>query len=327
MSDARERLHGVFAPLLVPMDAGGDIDEPNLRRLVDWLIGRGVHGLFPNGTTGEALRLTADERRRVAQVVCEHAGGRVPVIVGTAEPDVRQTLAAAEAYAEMGARAVAVVTPFYYKLSADAVEAYFGEVAARAPIDVLLYHIPQFATRLEVAAVRRLAEAHPRVIGIKESSGEAALMLRVLNAVRPPDGPPVREDFALFTGTEALLLPMLLMGYDGGVHSVCNFAPEPVRKLYDLAVAMRTGAAGEGALEEARLLQLKLLRLIDAFEAIGEFPEGIRVGAALRGLRVGAGRQPASSGEGDAREEQRDAMRRAMGELGLEVQVTTRLTA
>jgi 4-hydroxy-tetrahydrodipicolinate synthase len=274
------------------MDDLGDVDEPSLRRLVDWLIDRGVHGLFPNGSTGEAVRLTADERRHVAQVVCEQAGGRVPVVVGTAEPDVRETLAAAEAYARMGARAVAVVTPFYYKLSPDAVEAYFGEVAARAPIDVLLYHIPQFATRLEVAAVRRLAEAHPRAIGIKESSGEAAFMLRVLNAIRPPAAPAVREDFALFTGSEALLLPMLLMGYDGGVHSICNFAPEPVRRLYDLALMARAGTAEQRALDEARALQFKLLRLIDAFEAAGEFPEGIRIGAELRGLRVGAGRQP-----------------------------------
>ena len=322
MSDARERLHGVFAPLLVPMDARGEVDEPNLRRLVDWLIDRGVHGLFPNGTTGEAVRLTADERRRVAQVVCEQAGGRVPVIVGTAEPDVRQTLSAAEAYAGMGARAVAVVTPFYYKLSPGAVEAYFAEVAAHAPLDVLLYHIPQFATRLEVAAVRRLAEAHPRVIGIKESSGEAALMLRVLSAIRPPDAPVVREDFALFTGSEALLLPMLLMGYDGGVHSVCNFAPEPVRRLYDLAVMARAGTAEQHALDEARALQLKLLHLIDAFEAAGEFPGGIRLGAELRGLRVGPGRQPASNAPHTVRENHRAALREAMRALGIESRET-----
>jgi 4-hydroxy-tetrahydrodipicolinate synthase len=317
MSAAPARLHGVFAPLLVPTDARGDIDEPNLRRLVDWLIDRGVHGLFPNGSTGEAVRLTADERRRVAQVVCEHAGGRVPVVVGTAEPDVRQTLVAAEAYAAMGARAVAVVTPFYYKLSADAVEAYFGEVAAGAPIDVLLYHIPQFATRLEVAAVRRLAEAHPRVIGIKESSGEAALMLRVLNALRPPGSAAVREDFALFTGTEALLLPMLLMGYDGGVHSVCNFAPEPVRRLYDLAMTARAGTAQPHTLDEACDLQFKLLRLIDAFEAAGEFPEGIRIGAELRGLRVGAGRQPLAPAQSAKRQQHARAIGQALEELNL----------
>ena len=317
MPQVSQRLHGVFAPLLVPMDAGGQIDEANLRRLVDWLIDRGMQGLFPNGSTGEAVRLSAEERRRVARVVCEQAAGRVPVIVGAAEPNVRETLAAAEAYAGMGARAVAVVTPFYYKPSPGAVEAYFAEVAAAAPVDLLLYHIPQFASRLEVAAVRRLAEAHPRLVGIKESSGEAALMLRVLNAVR---GSAVRERFALFTGSEALLLPMLLMGYDGGVHSVCNFAPEPVRRLYDLAVAVRSGAAGHGAMEEARELQLKLLRLIDAFEAAGEFPDGIRMGAELRGLRVGAGRQPSGRACHADGESQRRAIRDSLEALGLNAQ-------
>ena len=313
------RLRGVFAPLLVPLDAAGEVDEPNLRRLVDWLIPRGVHALFPTGTTGEAVRLSAEERRRVARVVCEQAGGRVPVVVGLAEPNVRDSLAAAEAYAGMGARAVAVVTPFYYKLSPDAVEAYLREVARCSPVDVLLYHIPQFANRLEVAAVRRLAEEQPRVVGIKESSGESLNMLRLLATMRPPGGPEVREDFALLTGSEAQLLPMLLMGYDGGVHSVCNFAPEPVRKLYDLALAVRSGQGGAGALDAARELQLKLLRVIDAFEAAGEFPEGVRLGAELRGLRVGSGRQPPPDGAQATREARRRALRESLMALGVDV--------
>src|SRR5438093_9473623 len=113
------RLQGIFTPNIVPLDAQGEINEPELRRYTDWLIDRGVHGLYPNGSTGEFTRFTPEERRRIIKVVCEQAGGRVPVLAGAAEANVRETIGACEAYKEYGARAVAIVSPFYYKLSPE----------------------------------------------------------------------------------------------------------------------------------------------------------------------------------------------------------------
>ena len=112
-----KKLEGIFTPLLVPLDERGQINEPELRRFVSWLIERGVHGLYPNGSTGEFTRFTPEERRRIVQVVAEEAGGRVPILAGAAEANVKETLSACEAYAEMGARAVAIVAPFYYRLT------------------------------------------------------------------------------------------------------------------------------------------------------------------------------------------------------------------
>src|SRR5436309_9282649 len=111
-----EKLRGIFTPNLVPLDARGDINEAELRRYIDWLIAKGVHGLYPNGSTGEFTRFTPDERRRIVRIVCEQSAGRVPVLAGAAEANVRETLKACEAYREYGARAVAIVSPFYYKL-------------------------------------------------------------------------------------------------------------------------------------------------------------------------------------------------------------------
>src|SRR5215813_4957796 len=106
------RLSGIFTPNIVPLDSRGEIHEAELRRDIDWLIDRGVHGLYPNGSTGEFVRFTAEERRRIVQIVCEQAAGRVPVIAGAGEPNLHETLAACEAYKSFGARAVAVVSPF-----------------------------------------------------------------------------------------------------------------------------------------------------------------------------------------------------------------------
>src|SRR5437588_10166943 len=110
------RLAGIFTPNIVPLDERGQINEQELRRYVDWLIERGVHGLYPNGSTGEFTRFTVEERRRIVQIVCDQCGGRVPVLAGAAEANVRDTIAACEAYREYGARAVAVVSPYYHRL-------------------------------------------------------------------------------------------------------------------------------------------------------------------------------------------------------------------
>src|SRR5436309_4623794 len=103
------KLSGVFTPTLVPLDAHGQINEAELRRFISWLIDHGVHGLYPNGSTGEFTRLTAGERRRIVEIVCDEARGRVPVLAGAAEANVRETLDACEAYKQMGAAAVAIV--------------------------------------------------------------------------------------------------------------------------------------------------------------------------------------------------------------------------
>src|SRR5438094_6457566 len=112
---SNSRLQGIFTPNLVPLDCRGDINEPELRRYVDWLIAKGVHGLYPNGSTGEFTRFTPEERQRIVKIVCDQAKGRVPVLAGAAEANVRETIKACETYLGWGARAVAIVSPFYYK--------------------------------------------------------------------------------------------------------------------------------------------------------------------------------------------------------------------
>src|SRR5436189_2695629 len=171
---------------------------------------QGVHGLYPNGSTGEFVRFTPDERRQVVKIVCEQASGRVPVLAGAAEANARETIQACEAYFGFGARAVAIVSPFYYRLSPESVYAYFREIALNSPIDVTLYNIPMFASPIDVPTIRRLAELE-RVVGIKDSSGDVAQMGRMVNAVRPH-----RPDFTFPTGWDVVLVPMMLVGANGG---------------------------------------------------------------------------------------------------------------
>ena len=281
---AKARLTGIYTPNVVPLDDRGEINEAELRRYVDWLIERGVHGLYPNGSTGEFTRFTAEERRRIIEIIVDQTAGRVPILAGAAEANARETIRACEHYHRLGVRAVAIVSPFYYKLTPAGVYAYFKEIADHSPVDVTLYNIPMFASPIDVPTVARLAEQCPRVVGIKDSSGDLPHMMRMIAAVRP-----VRPDFSFLTGWDAALMPMLLIGCDGGTNATSGVVPEITRKLYDLTIA--------GHLDQARDLQYRLLTLFDAMLYSAEFPDGFRAALSLRGIHAGASRQPKSDSQ------------------------------
>ncbi|RCS40633.1 dihydrodipicolinate synthase family protein [Bremerella cremea] len=284
MAPTSQRLSGIFTPNIVPLDANGDINEAELRRYVDWLIDKGVHGLYPNGSTGEFLRFTVEERRRIIEIIADQTRGRVPILAGAAEANVKETLKACEAYHELGCRAVAIVSPFYFKLSPSAVYAYFKEIGDNSPIDVTLYNIPMFASPIDVPTVQRLAEECPRIVAIKDSSGDLPHMMRMITAVRP-----LRPDFSFMTGWDAALMPMLLIGCDGGTNATSGVVPEITRRLFDLTLL--------GRMDQARDLQFRLLTLFDAMIQNCEFPEGFRAALALRGFKPGSGRQPQSASQ------------------------------
>lgn len=286
---SQARFAGIFCPNIVPLDAAGEISEGGLRAYVDWLIERGVHGLYPNGSTGEFTRFTAEERRRVIEIVVDQTARRVPVLAGAAEANTRETLAACEHYAKVGADAVAIVSPFYYRVSPEGVLAYFDEIGRHTPIDVTLYNIPMFASPIDLDTVRRLADRHERIAAIKDSSGDVPFMMQMIDAIRP-----ARPDFAFLTGWDACLLPMLQVGCDGGTNATSGVAPELTRELYECARA--------GNFDRARLLQAQVGRLFDTLFETADFPEGFRLGVRARGVDAGAGRTPRSEQQraGDA---------------------------
>ncbi|MBI1311998.1 dihydrodipicolinate synthase family protein [bacterium] len=281
---ASGRLQGIFTPNLVPHDANGNINEAELRRYVDWLIDRGVHGLYPNGSTGEFTRFTVEERRRIVAIIADQTAGRVPILAGAAEANVKETIAACEYYHSLGVRAVAIVAPFYYKLGPDSVLQYFRDIGRNTPIDVTLYNIPMFASPIDVPTVQRLSEECEKIVAIKDSSGDIPHMIRMMQAVRPN-----RPDFAFMTGWDAALMPMLLIGCDGGTNASSGVVPELTRKLYDLTLS--------GQLDEARRIQYDLVTLFDTMIYQAEFPNGFRAAVELRGFHMGTGRLPQSENQ------------------------------
>jgi 4-hydroxy-tetrahydrodipicolinate synthase len=304
---AASPISGILTPHMVPLDDRGRIAEDARRRYVSGLIDRGVHGLYPNGSTGEFLRFTAEERRLITSIVCDEARGRVPVVAGAAEANLAETIRACEHCLAAGAAAVAVVAPFYYKLSPESVRAYFRELGRQTPIDLTLYNIPMLASPIDVATVQSLAEEFPRITGIKDSSGDISHMGRLIAAVRP-----VRPDFTFLTGWDAALVPMLAVGCDGGTNATSGVLPELTRAVYD--------AARAGNLTAALELQRRLTALFDALFLGVDFPEGFRAGVELRGFRMGESRQPQSAEQRRERERLAARVQELLVALGVDPQ-------
>ena len=271
-------LKGIFTPNLVPFTDDGRLNEAELRRIINWLIEKGVSGLYPNGSTGEFIRLSFEERKRVIKIVADETRGRVPILAGAAESNTAEILEMCRVCADLGCAAVSITGPYYFKVSQESIEHYFRELAKLSPIDILLYNIPQFSNEISVPVVQRLALDCPRIVGVKDSSRDFPRFLNTLQAVKPQ-----RPEFSCLIGCEEILLPSLMMGADGGTIATSGVVPEVIMALYHAFLA--------GNLVEAKRIQFKLLELINTMLVGPNFPDGFRAGASLRGFTLGSNRQ------------------------------------
>jgi len=276
-------LQGIFVPHIVPYHENGSINEEELRRIIRWLCGKGVTGFYPNGSMGEFIRLSYDERKRVVRIVAEEAAGR-PILAGAAEPNVDLVLEMCGYCADLGCRAVSITGPYYYKLTQESIEAYFRELAAKSPIDIVIYNIPAFANEISVPVLKRLALDCPRIIGTKDTSRDMPRFQQVLHEVKPQ-----RPDFACLIGWEELLCASLFMGGDGGTLSSAGVVPEVIMKIYSEAHSEKWA--------ESKRVQFKLLDLFSLMVNAPNFPEGFRAGYEVRGFKPGRARFPLSDQE------------------------------
>lgn len=297
------QIEGIFVPTITPYDERGLINEGELRRIVSWLIESGVSGLYPNGSLGEFVRLSFEERKKVVSIVADEARGRVPILAGAAEGNVEMTIEMASHCAEIGCRAISLTGPYYYRPSQESIEAYFREVARVTPIDIVVYNIPMFANEISLPVLERLALDFERIVGTKDSSKDFCRFQQVIHLIKSR-----RPEFSTLIGWEELLVPSLFMGGDGGTLSTCGVAPEVIMKIYHLARS--------GRWDDARSMQYRLLELFQTMVTTPSFPEGFRLGYEARGFRIGNARFPVSEKESVQRELMRETIACLLGEFG-----------
>ena len=271
------QLAGVLAPITTPFDSTtGEVAPVHLRQNVSRLLGAGLDGVVVAGSTGESALLDPDEQRRMVGWVREVIPDQGWLLAGTGAESTRQAVALTRAAAAEGVDAVLVRPPGYFAaaVSPASLGDYFRAVADASPVPVLVYNIPKY-THLAVAAglLQQLA-AHPNVVGVKDSSGDA----RNLAAYR--DAAPA---WSVFVGSASLLYAALELGCDGGILAVACFAAAPCAELL---AAFRAGDR-----ERAGRLQQRLVPLDK--EIVGKLgPGGVKAAMDAVGLYGGPVRAP-----------------------------------
>lgn len=214
--------------MITPLTEQDEIDVESLRRLTDHCIDGGLQCLYPCGTTGEMMYLTAEERKLTARTVVEHAAGRVPVFVHVGAWNLKETIALAQHAVSIGADGIGVVTPVFYKLSDRGITDYYIAVAKSVPEDfpVYLYGIPQNAVNdLSVSVCEQVAEQCPNVIGAKYSYPD---MTRLQQLMTVQDGA-----FRVLVGPDHLFQAVVAVGGDGVVSGNAMCIPEHYAALWD----------------------------------------------------------------------------------------------
>lgn len=244
---------GVGTALVTPFTSSGEVDEAGVRRLARRQVEAGVHFLVPCGTTGEAPTLSPEERRRVVQLVVEEAGGRVPVLAGAGGYDTRDVVASARAMHEAGADGLLSVTPYYNKPTPEGLFRHYQAIAGATPLPIVVYNVPgRTGCNVDPATLVRLASI-PRVVGVKEASGNVTQICEVLKAVP--------GDFVVLSGDDALTLPAMAVGARGVVSVASNEVPAEMARLVEAAERNDFAAARE---IHSRLLPLMLANFAES---------------------------------------------------------------
>ena len=198
----RREFTGVGTALVTPFTKSGAVDEPAIKRLARRQIDAGVHFLVPCGTTGETPTLSADERKRVVELVLEEANGQVPVMAGAGSNDTKEAVHLSKEMHRLGVQGLLSVTPYYNKPTPEGLFQHFSAVADATPLPVMLYNVPgRTGCNIEAPTLARLATI-PRVIGVKEASGNITQMIEICRAV-PDDFLVLSGDCLLYTSDAA----------------------------------------------------------------------------------------------------------------------------
>jgi 4-hydroxy-tetrahydrodipicolinate synthase len=177
-----EQFHGVFPYLVSPIDEHGRVKDAVLARLVNDLIGAGVHGLTPLGSTGEFAYLNREQRHRIVEVVVEATRHRVPVVAGVAATTIADAVEQVKAYQALGVDGILGILEAYFLLTENGVVAYFTAVASATALPVVLYTNPQFQrSDLTLPAIVRLSKID-NIRYIKDASSDTGRLLSIINA-------------------------------------------------------------------------------------------------------------------------------------------------
>ena len=243
------KLRGCGTALVTPFKSDGSIDEKALRALVEWQVESGIHFLVPCGTTGETPTLSKDEWLRVIETTIEVVNGRVPIVAGATSNSTQDAVEKARTVAKIkGVDAILTASPYYNKPTQEGQYLHFKAIAEAVDKPLVLYNVPgRTGANIEPATLGRLAQI-PNVIAVKEASGSITQIAEVFNHVP--------ENFLVFSGDDAITLPVISLGGVGIISVASNEIPAEMSAM--------TAAALDNNWSVARTICRKFLPLMQA---------------------------------------------------------------
>lgn len=266
-------ISGVIPAMVTPFDEKEQLDESRLREVTNFLIARGINGLYLTGSTGEGFLMSPQERQRVVEVVIEEARSRVPVIVHIGAIGTRLSIDLAKHAAQAGADAVSSVPPFYWQFTPDQVYGYYSDITAATELPMIVYNVP-LAGLMGFETIRRLATI-PGVSGIKYTAATQFEIMRIKQEIG--------ADFAVYSGSDEMAMSGISFGANGIIGSFYNLMPELFLGI-ERAVATHD-------LDEARRLQCTANAII-MFALARNMIATIKRGMAWQGADAGYCRRP-----------------------------------
>ena len=288
---------GMASAIVTPMTENA-IDYEALGRFVEFQIENGINAIVVMGTTGENATIEHDEQTKVIQFVVDKVAKRVPVIAGTGTNNTEHVITNTRNACAVGADAVLVVTPYYNKATQNGLYQHFTAVADASTVPVILYNVPaRTGCNLQPKTVARLAD-HPNIVAIKEAAGNMAQAVELFALCG--------DKIDIYSGEDALTVPMMAMGGSGAISVLSNVVPKGAVEMSDAAL--------RGDFETAAKLQCKFLPLINAlFSEVNPIPAKAAVSA--MGFGADILRLPLTPMEDGTRAKLYEEMRK----LGIEV--------
>ena len=238
---------GSYTALLTPFK-NGEVDYDAYRKLIDFQITNGTHGLVPVGTTGESPTLSHDEHKKVIEVCIDEANGRVPIVAGAGSNSTSEAIDFVKHGCEVGADGLLVVTPYYNKPTQAGLLAHYRALADTSSKPIIIYDIPgRSVIGMTDDTMKKLAQ-HDLIVGVKDATADLGRPTRLLNVID--------ENFIQLSGEDGTALPYLAAGGHGCISVTANIAPKLLSRMHN--------AWRQGDIKTAQEINKKLMPLHDA---------------------------------------------------------------
>ena len=291
-----KRITGSIVALITPFTEDGKVNYEKLGELLDWHIANSTDAILILGTTSESPTMSHEEDLEICRFSVERVAGRVPVIASSGSNSTQTVIEKSLDLQAAGADAVMNIAPYYNKANRKGMYHHFADVADAIDIPLIIYNVPgRTGCSIPADVIGELSK-HERIIGIKEASGDLSYVAKIAKYAN--------ENFAIYSGNDDVILPVLSMGGSGVISVLANVMP---KETHDMVMSYLNGDT-KGALAE----QLRLMNLINnLFIEVNPIP--VKEAMNLMGMNVGGFRLPLCEME----DEHREILRESMAKVGL----------